>query len=145
MSADYLNYDITAAEQGVSSGYYVGDMPVVAAGSYSIVAKERAGVSPAESDITVGTGTLMWGGTSVVTPDVIADAILSRDVDNVEASAAIHSLCSAILKLISRFDVGTPSTGNATVYRTDGTTVHMVQAKTTNNLLAPVQALGVGA
>lgn len=142
-TANLGNYDIAAAEQGTASGFYVGDMPSVAAGTYGVVAKERAGGSPAEVDVSVGHGTLEWGGSAVIDVNAVADALLKRDVDNVEASAAVHSLCSAILKLVSKFDVTTGA--NAITYRTDGTTQHMVQAKTTNASLTPVQTLGVGA
>jgi hypothetical protein len=142
-TANYANYDIAATEQGTASGYYTASMPSVSLGIYYVVAKERAGGAPAETDITVGTGTINWDGSAVVTANALADAILKRDVDNVEASAAIHSLCSAILKMVSKFDVSVA--GNAVTYRTDGTTAHMTQSKTTNSSLTPIQSLGVGA
>lgn len=155
-TADYANYVISATEQGTSSGYYTGTMPSVAAGVYYLVAKERVGGSPAETDITVGTGAVQWDGSAVLplsgitsvafstaNVNAVADGVLTRDVGNVEAAAAIHSLCSAILKLCSKFDVAVA--GNAVTYRTDGTTVHMTQSKVTNTSLAPVQSLGVGA
>lgn len=69
-----------------------------------------------------------------------ADALLKRDVDNVEATAAVHSLASAVLKLVSKFDGATGIT-----YRTDGTTAHMTQAVTTDGDADPISALGVGA
>lgn len=56
---------MAGAEQGVSSGYYVGTFPTVASGYYNVVAKLQAGGSPAESDLTVGTGTVAWTGASV--------------------------------------------------------------------------------
>lgn len=68
----------------------------------------------------------------------LIEALLEYDVDNVEATAAIHSLASVILKLVSRF---VASTG--TTYRTDGTTPHMVQA-VTQGTLTPITELGVG-
>lgn len=55
-----------------------------------------------------------------------ADALLKRDMSAVEASAAIVSLCTAILKLVSRFKAD--NAGNAEIYRTNGTTVHARQA-----------------
>jgi hypothetical protein len=71
----------------------------------------------------------------------IADALLKRDIDNVEATAAIHSLCTAALKLVSKFDIGT--LGTATIFRTDGTTPHATQAVTTNAALVATQTLGL--
>tara|TARA_Y100000310_G_scaffold337443_1_gene424515 strand:+ start:1304 stop:2116 length:813 start_codon:yes stop_codon:yes gene_type:complete len=70
----------------------------------------------------------------------IADAILTRDLDNVEASAPIHSLCSAGLKLVSRFVASTGIT-----YRTNGSTTHMTQTPTTDATADPVTELAAGA
>jgi len=67
-----------------------------------------------------------------------ADALLTRDVDNVEASAPVHSLTGAILKLVSRF-VG--STG--VTYRTNGSTTFMTQTPTTNASADPISEIGV--
>ena len=144
-TVNYTDYDIAATEQGTASGYYVATMPTSTAGVYYVVAKERAGVSPAETDITVGTGIIQWTGTvaQAVTAVTFADALLSRDIDNVEATAAIHSLCSAILKLVSRFEVSAVSGGNALTYQTDGTTVKLTQARTTNASLVATEELGV--
>lgn len=70
----------------------------------------------------------------------IADAILSRDIDNVEATAAIHSLCSAILKAVSKVE---DDSGTLKTYRTNGTTVHMAQTIATDAALDPVDSLTV--
>lgn len=71
----------------------------------------------------------------------IADAILSRDVDNVEATAPVHSLCVAILKAVSRIR---DNAGTLEVYRTDGTTLKMSQTVTTDAALDPVDELSIG-
>jgi hypothetical protein len=63
-AVNYANYSIALAEQG-ASGVYVGNMPVVAAGTYSVVARDQAGGSPAESDPVVGAGQIEWAGTAV--------------------------------------------------------------------------------
>lgn len=65
-SANYATYPITATEQG-TSGYYVANMPAAVAGIYNVLAKVQAGGSPAETDITVGTGQLDWSGSVVET------------------------------------------------------------------------------
>ena len=67
-----------------------------------------------------------------------ADALLKRDIDNVEATAAVHSLCSALLKLVSKFEASTGKT-----YRTDGTTTHMTQTVTTDDSADPITTIGV--
>ena len=61
-TANIADYDIAATEQGTASGIYVASMPAVSAGLYGVVAKERAGGSPAESDIVVGEGDVFWDG-----------------------------------------------------------------------------------
>lgn len=66
VTANYTTYDIAGVEQGTASGYYVGTMPAASAGVYYSVAKEQIGGAPAETDITVGTGSIQWDGTSVL-------------------------------------------------------------------------------
>lgn len=69
-----------------------------------------------------------------------ADALLTRDLDTVEATAAIHSALSAFLKLVSRFKASTGET-----FRTNGVTVHMTQTPTTDAAADPITELGAGA
>lgn len=154
-TANYANYVILATEQGTASAYFAASMPAAAAGVYYLIAKERVGGSAAETDITIATGIMQWDGTaalalsSVPTTTFqtnIADTVLSRGVSNVEGTANIHSLCSAILKLVSKFSVkDAANANNATVYRTDGTTIHMTQVPVTDSTLTATRSLGVGA
>lgn len=74
------------------------------------------------------------------TANDVATELLTLDIDTVEGAAAVHSLCSAILKLVSRFKAATGET-----YRTDGSTVHMTQTPTTDPAADPVTELGAGA
>jgi hypothetical protein len=69
-----------------------------------------------------------------------ADALLKRDFDQVEATAPIHSLLSAGLKLVSRFVASTGKT-----YRTDGTTEHMTQTPTSDADAEPITELSAAA
>ena len=71
----------------------------------------------------------------------IADALLKRDIDQVEASAALHSLGTAVLKSVSRIR---NNAGTLEVFRTDGTTVHMKQTVTTDTANEPVDELAAG-
>jgi hypothetical protein len=71
----------------------------------------------------------------------IADAILSRDIDQVEATAALHSLCTAVLKAVSRIR---DNAGTLEVYRTDGATLHLSQTVTTDATAQPIDELTVG-
>ena len=78
---------------------------------------------------------------SAATANAIADALLKRDIDQVEATAPIHSLTTALLKATSRIrdNVGTLET-----YRTNGTTIQMSQTITTDAGNAPVDEMTVG-
>lgn len=71
----------------------------------------------------------------------IADALLKRDIDQVEATAPVHSLTTAILKAVSRIvdDAGTLKT-----YQTDGSTLHLSQTITVNASADPIDELSVG-
>lgn len=63
-TADVDNYDIAGTEQGTASGYYTATMPAaIAAGVYDVIAKERIGVSVAETDPDISVGELHWSGT----------------------------------------------------------------------------------
>ena len=149
VSANYATYPVTATEQG-TSGYYAANMPAVAADVYNAVAKDRAGGAPAETDLTIADGEVFWDGSIVgVNVTVIATAALAsifrRAMSSDEAAAAIPSLCSAILKLTSKFSVKDASNANkATTYRTDGVTVHMTQIPVTDSSLVATKELGVG-
>jgi hypothetical protein len=72
----------------------------------------------------------------------IADALLQRDLDQVEVAAPVHSLATAGLKLVSR----NKATGTTLeIYRTDGTTVKMTQTLTTDAAVEPIKEISVGA
>ena len=71
----------------------------------------------------------------------IADALLKRDIDQVEATAALHSLATGILKSTSRIR---NNAGTLEIFRTDGTTVHMKQTITTDPANEPVDELAGG-
>lgn len=70
----------------------------------------------------------------------LADAILARDVDNVEATAGFHTLCGATLRLVSK---NAPSGTDLVTYRTNGSTAFGKQALTTNAALDPIESIGV--
>lgn len=70
----------------------------------------------------------------------IADAVLSRDLDQVEGTAPIHSLTGAALKLVSKVD--DDGAGSLVTYRTDGSTAFSKQAITTGPSLEPIDSLG---
>ncbi len=70
----------------------------------------------------------------------IADAILERDIDQVEGSAPVHSLCTAILKAVSRIR---DNSGVLQTFRTDGSTVHAQQTLTVDPTNQPIDEVAV--
>lgn len=67
----------------------------------------------------------------------IADAVLSRNVSNVEASAAEHTLCTIVLASLESSRSGT----TWTVKRTDGSTTHATKTLTVDANANPVTSV----
>ncbi len=137
--ANYATYPITATEQG-ASGYYVGSMPGTTAGIFNVTAKQQIGGSPAQGDLSIGDAIIEWDGVLVSS----GVGTLINDVANCESTAAVHSLLTAVLKLVSKFNLD-PVGLVATTYKTNGSSAKMTQAVTPNTNLLPTQSLGVGA
>jgi hypothetical protein len=68
--------------------------------------------------------------------NAIADAILSRNVSNVEGSAAEHTLCTVVLAMLENDAVTTP--GSLLIYRTNVVTVHATKTLTTDPAAEPI-------
>ncbi len=75
----------------------------------------------------------------IPTETEIADAVLKRDVDQVEATAPIDSLASVVLKNTSKV---TDDAGTLKTYRTDRATLHMSQVLDTNASAEPITEIG---
>lgn len=69
--------------------------------------------------------------------DAVADAVLTRDVSNVEATAPEHSLCTTILAGLEFSVSGT----TLTIFRTDGTTTHATKTLTTAASAEPITSV----
>src|SRR5262245_7271419 len=68
--ANYAAYAITATEQG-ASGIYLADLPAGLGGArYGVVARRRAGATPAQSDPIVSVGDLDLRAATVFAPPV---------------------------------------------------------------------------
>lgn len=65
-------------------------------------------------------GTEFTGTLATLSPDSFADAVLSRSVAHVEASADVNSLCYVVLAMLRSNTTAHP--GKLTVFRTDGQT-----------------------
>ena len=70
----------------------------------------------------------------------IADAILNRDIDQVEGSAPVHSLTTAVLKAVSRIR---DNSGVLQIFRTDGSTVHASQTLIVDATNLPIDEVSV--
>ena len=70
-----------------------------------------------------------------------ADALLERDMDQVEAAAALHSLATAILGSVSRVR---DNSGVQQIYRTDGSTIQLQRTLTTDPTAQPIKEAAVG-
>jgi len=115
----------------------------IAATSFAAGAINAAAIANAAIDAaTFAAGAIDAAALAADAGNEIADAILKRDIDQVEATAPKHSLTTAILKAVSRIvdDAGTLKT-----YRTDGSTLHMSQTITVNATADPIDELTVGA
>ena len=71
---------------------------------------------------------------STATLESIADTILKRDVDNVEATANEHTLATIILCLLE----SSRSSTTWTIKRSDGVTTHATKTLTLDNTAEPV-------
>lgn len=89
-TANIADYDIAMTEAGTASGYFTGDLPTLAAGTYTYVARVRAGGSPAESDSVAGIGRVHWDGSAVVDIATLTARLTSTRagyLDNLSAGA----------------------------------------------------------
>lgn len=71
---------------------------------------------------------------SIPSATTIADAVLSRNVSNVEASAGEHTLCTTVLAMLESSISGT----TWTIKRTNGSTTHATKTVTTDAAADPV-------
>jgi hypothetical protein len=138
-TANIATYAVTATEQGTASGYYTATMPTVALGTYDVIAKERAGGSPAESDVTVGAGQIEWSGTAVLNAALGADVFFRRTMPNVESSSDGDALnLSSLYGLIQQAQEASVSGGTLTVKKTDGSTTLGTKTVTVSPTADPI-------
>ena len=70
-------------------------------------------------------------------PETVADAVLTRNVSNVESAAGEHTLCTSILAGLESAISGT----TWTIYETDGTTVHVTKTVGKTSGDAPIRTI----
>lgn len=132
LSANYASYPIAAMEQGPNTaGFYVGNMPAVAAGTYNVVMKQQIGGSPAETDPTVGVGNIYWDGVLVT---ILLSPTLAIPVTGNTANTVADCLNAARAQ---GFGVWKIVSTTLTLYAPDGVTV--VRTFTLDSSTAPTQ------
>ena len=77
-NGNVTDYDIALTDK--TSGQYIGDFPSTTAGRYKVNIYLRAGASPAITDTVLGTGEMLWDGTS---------EIFGADEDDVSEAHAV--------------------------------------------------------
>lgn len=79
------DYDISLTDK--TSGQYIGSYPTTAAGRYKVNVYNQAAGTPAVTDVVVGTGEILWDGSSEIhgaDEDDISDMI-GADGDTLES------------------------------------------------------------
>jgi hypothetical protein len=76
-NANWGDYDLPLTETPASGGFYLANLPALAAGVYSVVAYQRAGQAPAVTDDRIAVGELAWSGTALLQPAEIAIRLAS--------------------------------------------------------------------
>ena len=132
-----MTFDAISSAGSTTTIEYIAGQAIILASctAGTLVIRGIAVVTDSSTGTTVNT-------TGVLSGISIADDILTRDVDNVEVAAPLHTLAVTILKQISRFERD-QGAGFARIYQTDGATVKGTQAIVTNAALIPTEELGV--
>lgn len=78
-AANWAQYAIAAAEQGMT-GIYEANMAAVPIGVCRINFYLQLGLSPATSDVMIGTGSIRWSGAAEVQNLSVADAYLQARI-----------------------------------------------------------------
>lgn len=130
------NLDALVSSRLATAGYTA---PLSAAGVRSAVGMATANLDAQLTalDVDILNRLPTSGYTAPPTATAIADAVLSRDVSNVEATAPEHSLCYVVLAASEASVSGT----TLTVNRTDGVTPFTTKALTATPGAAPVTGI----
>lgn len=110
-------------------GLYRLDLPdaAIASGDYTIISIEFDGVIEESIMIPLHDKNVNIVSIEATAAQTIADETLKRDVSNVEATAAEHSLCTVVLATTEWSISGT----TLTIYEADGLTTYLTKTLTT--------------
>lgn len=107
-ASNWATYDLALTEQG-TTGYYVGNMPAVAAGVYAVEVRRQTGGSPAAAVATdpfLGGGDLDWDGTVLRGAGNVNVAAWGGAADSIYFDADSYPIVS-----VGRFNDGNNSYG----------------------------------
>ncbi|MHC4398599.1 MAG: hypothetical protein ACYTG0_02865 [Planctomycetota bacterium] len=126
---------IPNASAGSSGGLPTVDASNKVAGVSGNVDGSVGSVTGSVGSVTGAVGSVT-AGVSLTSAErnAVADALLIRDVDQVEAGAPEHSLCTVVLAVLESAVSGT----TWTIKRTDGSTTHAVKTVTTDASATPI-------
>ncbi len=136
-AAPLLTGTMAKLDDANTTGFYTEQIACTAANGFEAGKSYTVYV---EATVAGSTGGIAYAF-AVGDPNTVADAVLERDMDQVEASAPKHSLASAVLKSVSRVR---DNAGVIETYRTDGVTLHMSQTATSDEGLSPISELAAG-
>ncbi len=147
VEADWADYvddgganDVTLVEQG-TSGWFFGTWPtgITSATPVAVTVYEQAGGSPASTDDDQAHGEFgpSQAGLTTASENAVADAVLTRDVSNVEATAGEHTLCYVVLAQTEFTLAGT----TLTVKQTDGSTTFATKTITADSTANPITSI----
>lgn len=153
MAPIVLEYDLVAYDPQDTVRLGLTALPNVASGSAGAIITSGTGtaqLSVSSGAVTVGTiNSSVITATSIATDAItaakiatdagneIADAVLSRNVSNVETTAGEHTLCTTVLAMLENSISGT----TLTIKRTDGSTTHATKTLTTNAGAVPITGI----
>ena len=101
--SNWTSYAVACTEQG-STGYYTGSFPsAIAAGVYSLTAKNQVNASPQYNDFTLAVGDLQWNGAAVFQ---LADLATSGQLSLIAPQKVVRGqmLLNFPFKLVSSTD-----------------------------------------
>ena len=153
MAPIVLEYDLVSYDPQDTVRLGLTALPNVASGSAGAIITSGTGtaqLSVSSGAVTVGTiNSNVITATSIATDAItaakiatdagneIADAVLSRNVSNVETTAGEHTLCTTVLAMLENSISGT----TLTIKRTDGLTTHATKTLTTNAGAVPITGI----
>jgi hypothetical protein len=130
LNSDTVVATATAVERSFDLNRYIVTFTDIPAGAYRLngFVSGTGGFANEIYDLTLSTATFFPRSEATIDNIAIADAVLTRSVSNVEATAPEHSLATIVLAMLE-FNI----VGNVlTIKRTDGTTVHYTKTLSTN-------------